>query len=164
MKTADILLVIDVQKGVCEGIFRRSEWLSQINQRIAAYRAAEKPICFIQHNEIGLEKGTSDWELVPELAVQTGDYFVNKTHANGFYKTELQNLLAELSVKSIEYCGAQTEFCVNTTVVFAHGLAYENVMCHGATSTFDNDFLSAEQTIDFYENHLWQQRFLEFLN
>lgn len=70
-------------------------------------------------------------------------------------------LLEKLSVKAIEFCGAQTEFCVNTTVVFAHGLSYRNFMQKRASSTFDNHWLTAREMIDYYENHLWQGRFLQ---
>ena len=86
---------------------------------------------------------------------------MEKTHANGFYQTELQMLLEKLSVKAIEFCGAQTEFCVNTTVVFAHGLGYRNFMQKRASSTFDNHWLTAREMIDYYENYLWQGRFLQ---
>ena len=76
----------------------------------------------------------------------------------------LKKLLTDLSVKSIEFCGAQTEFYVNTTLVFAHGLGYQNSMQRGASSTFDSKGLSAKEIVDFYENHLWDERFLQFLD
>lgn len=31
MKTSDVLIVIDMQNGVCDGIYRRNEFIEQIN-------------------------------------------------------------------------------------------------------------------------------------
>lgn len=160
----DILIVIDVQNGVCAGIYQREALITLINQRIAAYRVAQKPILFIQHHDLEIEKGSESWELVPELDARASDFYLDKTHANGFYHTDLQKLLTGLSVKKIEFCGGQTEFCVNSTLVFAHGLGYKNVMKRKASSTFDNKWMTAENTIDFYENHLWNHRFLEWID
>ena len=162
--TQDILIVIDLQNDVCEQLYQRENLLTKVNQRIAVYRAAGKPILFIQHNEIGLESGSKGWQLVPELDARTTDFYMDKTHANGFYHTNLQELLTGLSVKNIEFCGAQTEYCVNTTLVFAHGLGYKNFMVHGATATVDNTWLTAEKMIQFYEDKIWKHRFLEFLD
>ena len=118
MKTSDALIVIDMQNEVCAGIYRREELIEQINQRILTYRKAKKPIIFIQHNDDELIKESFGWQMIPELLTASTDKYVEKTHANGFYQTELQKLLTDLSVKLIEFCGAQTEFCVNTTLVF----------------------------------------------
>lgn len=161
MKTSDVLIVIDMQKGVCDGIYRRNEFIEQINQRILIYRKEKKPIIFIQHHDDELIKESEGWQLLPELLTESTDSYVEKTHANGFYQTKLQMLLEKLSVKAIEFCGAQTEFCVNTTVVFAHGLSYRNFMQKRASSTFDNHWLTAREMIDYYENYLWQGRFLQ---
>ena len=75
--------------------------------------------------------------------------FCKKTHANSFYNTNLKEILDQLSVHRIEFCGAQTEYCMDTTIKFAHGLGYENFMFQKATSTLNNPFMSAKETIDF---------------
>lgn len=70
-------------------------------------------------------------------------------------------LLTELDCHSIELCGAQAEYCIDTTVKFAHGLGYQLMMCRGATTTYDNPFMKAKETIAFYEK-IWDKRFLTF--
>lgn len=161
--TQDILIVIDLQQDVCDRIYRREELIKQVNERIQSYRLAQKPILFIQHSDSDLKKGSQGWELVDELDNQEADFYLEKTHANSSFQTGLQDLLTSLSVSSIEFAGAQTEFCVNSTIVFAHGLGYKNVMKAGNSSTFDQKWMTAEQTISFYETHLWNHRFLELL-
>ena len=161
---ADVLLVIDVQVDVVVAMPERAAFLAKVNRRIGQYRAEQRPILFIQHSDEWLLKNTAEWALVPELDFVAGqDLRMDKTHANGFFETNLQEILSGLQAQSLEFCGAQTEFCVNSTLVFAHGLGYRCQMQHGLSATVDNDWLTAAQTVDFYENHLWQGRFLEFV-
>ena len=79
--------------------------------------------------------------------------FCKKTHANSFYKTNLKEILDRLSVNCIEFCGAQTEYCMDATIKFAHGLGYENFMVQKTTSTLNNPFMSAKETIDFMRTY-----------
>lgn len=79
-------------------------------------------------------------------------------HANAFYKTNLNHLLEENKASNLEICGAQTEYCVDTTIKMAHGLGYKLQMVKGLNTTFDNSFMSAKDTISFYEN-IWNHRF-----
>ena len=65
MKTSDVLIVIDMQNGVCDGIYRRNEFIEQINQRILIYRKEKKPIIFIQHHDDELIKESEGWQLLP---------------------------------------------------------------------------------------------------
>ncbi|MEG0438731.1 MAG: cysteine hydrolase family protein [Solibacillus sp.] len=163
---ADVLIVIDLQNGVCnsggEYIFDLTNLLTKVNNRIALYRALHKPIIFVQHCDEELVPEEDLWAIHSDLDVQAHDFFVRKTHANSFYKTNLKDILDELAIQRIEFCGAQTEYCMDATIKFAHGLGYENSMVQKATSTLNNPFMSAKETIDFYES-IWNKRFLKFI-
>ena len=162
---ADVLIVIDLQNGVCyneEHLFELDSLLLKVNKRISVYRKLLKPIIFVQHCDEELVPGEKNWEINGFLDVQETDYFIRKTHANSFYKTNLKNILDQLAISRIEFCGAQTEFCMDATIKFAHGLGYENSMVQKATSTKSNSFMSAKKTIDFYEN-IWNHRFLKLI-
>ncbi|QKE73951.1 cysteine hydrolase [Arthrobacter citreus] len=162
---ADVLIVIDLQNGVCnsgENLFELENLLFKVNKRISLYRKLNKPIVFVQHCDEELIPGEKLWAIHANLDVQEQDFFIQKIHANSFYKTNLNKLLDQLDIRSIEFCGAQTEYCMDATMKFAHGLGYENMMVHRATSTLNNQFMSAKETIDFYEN-IWNQRFLKFI-
>ncbi|WP_314737627.1 cysteine hydrolase family protein [Limosilactobacillus urinaemulieris] len=139
------LLVIDLQNGVCH---------------IAFFRSQDLPIIFIQHESSSLLKGSAEWKLISGLNYQSNDFYIKKTHLNSFYKTKLQEILNKLQVRELEICGAQTEYCVDTTIKMAHGLGYQLSMKSGASSTFDNQFMTAMQTIKFYEK-IWEENFLD---
>ena len=157
------LLVIDLQNGVCHNskdIFNLKSLIKLINERIAFFRAQELPVVFIQHENSLLLKDSTEWKLISELNYQRDDFYINKTHPNSFYKTKLQETLNNLQVRELEICGAQIEYCVDTTIKMAHGLGYQLSMKHGASSTFDNQFMTAKETIKFYEN-IWEEYFLD---
>ncbi|KRL60459.1 cysteine hydrolase family protein [Latilactobacillus fuchuensis] len=159
---ADCLLVIDMQNGVCQGagpIDHLDGLVTQINQRLTDYRQANRPIIFIQHNDEELIAGTMPWQIIPTLETAATDINVQKTHADSFFKTTLKTILDQKQVTSLEICGAQTEYCIDTTVKVAHHLGYQLQMQSQMTTTFDNQYLSAAATIQFYEG-IWQNRFL----
>lgn len=157
------LLIIDVQIGVCTSatFFNQSELINRVNQRIKQYREQKLPIIFIQHEDDELIYQSDDWQLMDALEAQQHDFYVRKTHANSFYQTELQHILKELGVTSLEVLGAQTQYCVDTTIKFAHGLGYRLFSIPSGTSTTDNEWMTAKETVTFYEN-IWKNRFVYF--
>ena len=162
---ADVLIVIDLQNGVCysrEHLFDLQNLLTKVNNRISLYRELQKPIIFVQHCDEELVPEEELWAINAELNVQEHDFFVRKTHGNSFFNTNLKDLLDQLAVNRIEFCGAQTKYCMDATIKFAHGLGYENFMVQKATSTLNNPFMSAKETINFYEN-IWNHRFLKLI-
>lgn len=164
MSGKQALVIIDLQIGLNDGqeLYQLPEVIATINQRITDYRSHELPIIVIQHCDEDLRVGTREWQVFPELQIAASDNFVRKTHANSFYHTNLQEVLAGLDVSTLEFCGAQTEYCVDTTVRFAHGLGYRSFMSKGANTTIDNDRLKAEQIIAHHEA-IWANRFLTFI-
>ena len=112
---------------------------------------------------MNLTRGTIAWQLLSELDVREEDLYVNKTQLNAFYQTDLQSLLIQRQGDELEICGAQTEYCVDTTIKMAHGLGYRLEMVPGASSTVDNKFLTVRQTIQYFEE-IWGQNFLKFIS
>lgn len=164
-KLSDALLIIDLQKGVCFDqvkIDHFEEIIALVNQRIQLYRGQNKPILFIQHCDEQLVPHSEAWAIVDELDAEEQDTYIQKTHANSFYHTKLQEVLQKRHIGSLEICGAQTQYCVDTTIKFAHGLGYQLTMLKNASTTYDNEFLSASDTISFYEN-IWENRFLQLI-
>lgn len=163
--TADALLVIDMQKGLHSPeypLYHVDEVIETINQRIDLYVLADKPIIFVQHHDDYLQMGSEAWELFAELHHQALAHTIDKTHPNAFYQTVLQSLLNDLNIQALEISGAQTEYCVDTTVRFAHGLGYTLSMAQGAHTTTDSELLGASQIIG-HHSRIWKDRFLTFI-
>ena len=154
------LLLIDFQKA---SKVRRSNctvcqqcWKGQ-----SAYCCLPPTPCahyFVQHEETELPFDSDSWQLFEKLDAQPTDFFIRKTHANAFYQTNLNDLLTEQAVQTLEIAGVQTEFCVDTTIRMAHGLGYTCLMTPKTTSTLDNGHLTAAQIIQHHEA-IWAGRF-----
>ncbi|KRL67089.1 cysteine hydrolase family protein [Companilactobacillus versmoldensis] len=160
-KMAQVLVVMDMQKGFSDA-YQFDDLIERINQRITEYKEAGLPVIFIQHNEKGMLQGSKEWQFADDLAVKDDDLVVQKTHLNAFYKTELNDLLTENDLDQIEICGLQTEYCCNATITMAHGLGYQILMQSGMTTTYDNQFMTAQETIEFCED-IWDSNFLTFI-
>ena len=159
--------MIDMQNGVCrtkgQTLFRLKDLVTLVNCWIRWFREQGLPIIFIQHQNMNLTRGTIAWQLLSELDVREEDLYVNKTQLNAFYQTDLQSLLIQRQGDELEICGAQTEYCVDTTIKMAHGFGYRLEMVPGASSTVDNKFLTLRQTIQYFEE-IWEQNFLKFIS
>ncbi|MFK4566395.1 cysteine hydrolase family protein [Enterococcus sp. UD-01] len=159
------LIIIDLQNGlntVGTGLFQLEPLLLEVNQRIAYYREQHLPVIFIQHEDEDLVAESHDWQLFAELDARRKDFYIRKTHANSFFNTTLKELLTQLAITDLEFCGAQTEYCVDTTIRMAHGLGYNCSMKRGLSTTLDNDLLDAQRIIQHHEN-IWNKRFLTFI-
>ncbi len=143
------LLVVDLQRGLCVGRWAMvdiEDVLERVNVAIAAARRAVAPVVFIQHeNDQGLVHGSDDWQLDARLDVQPDDLRVRKTACDAFHRTPLAMLLAERGIARVVVCGAQSEFCVDSTVrgALAHGLPV--TLLADAHTTLDNGVLTAAQ-------------------
>ncbi|MBO0444760.1 hypothetical protein IGJ55_000226 [Enterococcus sp. AZ170] len=163
--TNQALIIIDLQIGLESfgtGLFQRDKVLVGVNQRISEYRKQQLPIIFIQHEDEDLVINSQSWQLFDQLDARAEDFYIGKTHANSFFHTPLKELLDQLSITQLEFCGAQTEYCVDTTIRMAHGLGYTCFMKRGLSTTLDNDLLDAKTIIRHHEQ-LWDQRFLTFI-
>lgn len=162
---ADALVIIDLQNGVCLGqnpVANLDELVDNINKRICDYWSHDKPIIFVQNTDDNLVRDSEAWQILSRINNSENDYYIEKTQANAFYQTKLHEQLTALHADTIEVCGAHTEYCLDATIKMAHGLGYDVQLKKGLTTTTDNKFMTAKQTISFYEN-IWQDRFLELV-
>ena len=153
------VLVIDVQRGLCEGeyaTFASDRVIDRINEVTAKARTAGAPVVIIQHEspEGPLGHGSPAWQLAPALHTTPGDTFLRKTAADAFHLTELDALLQREAVSELVICGMQTDFCVDTTTRRALALGYPVVLVSDGHTTLDNTHLSASQIIAHHNETL----------
>ncbi|HEY0929547.1 MAG TPA: cysteine hydrolase family protein [Gemmatimonas sp.] len=146
------LVVIDVQRALCEGpeaAFEADTVIARIDALASRARVAGTPVIFVQHQGTNgyLEYGTEGWALPPALRTADGDHFVGKTTPDAFNRTPLADLLTTLEVQELVVCGMHTEFCVDTSVrrALAHG--YPVLLASDAHTSNGNEHLSAPQVI-----------------
>ena len=64
-----------------------------------------------------------------------------------------------LSVSDPGKMGLQTNFCIDATVKSAFEREYKVIVPQGANSTFDNDYMTGEETYKYYNDMMWPKRF-----
>lgn len=159
---AQALIVIDMQQALQE-LTQRDQVIETINQRIDQYRALNRPIIFIQHTEPGMEVASQNWQLFSDIHAQGTDTYFIKTRPDSFYQTGLESYLKMNQLNQIEICGAQVEFCVDTTTRVAFHLGFKIDLLIDGITTMDTDYLSAAM-IKQHHAHIWEHRFAEFVD
>jgi len=154
MSTA--LLIIDLQRVLCQGDYACHDIdavIGRVNGLIARARETDTPIIFVQHEEEAWEPmrhGSEGWQLDDRLHARPEDRRVFKTSPDSFHKTDLDGVLKGLGVDHLVICGAQSDFCVDTTTRRALSSGYAVTLVEDGHTTIANGDLTAPQIIDHH--------------
>ena len=155
------LLVIDMQKGSFTEATPRhnTEGVVQIINSLAAiFRAKSWPVLFIQHDGRAMNEFvpfTTEWELLDNLQIDTGDIRIDKYANDVFYRSELGQKLDLLAVNELVITGCATDFCVESTIQSAISKDYNITVIEDGHTTGNRPNLKASQVIDHY-NWVWK--------
>ena len=69
--------------------------------------------------------GTTEAQVIPELAPQSGEHIVYKRRYSGFWGTDLDMRLRELGVDGVIICGLLVNLCIQHTAADAYLNGYE---------------------------------------
>ena len=135
------LIVVDVQNAVVEHAHQRDAVIANIAQLVDKARANRFPVVWVQHNDTELVRGSAEWEYVPELMIDVSEPVVHKSYNDAFEETTLEAELADRNVGSLVIVGAQTEWCIRSTLHGAIARGYDALLVSDAHTTND---MSAE--------------------
>src|SRR5262249_724584 len=150
---------IDVQQGLLHpssglGLDGGERLLQRIGALLAAARAGGLPVIFVRHDGGAgddLEAGSAGWELHPALGRRASEPIVEKRSPVSFRDTELARALRDRGIERLILCGAQSDFCVDTTCRRAASEGYAVVLAADAHGTVGNGVIDAP-TIVRHEN------------
>jgi nicotinamidase-related amidase len=131
------LLVIDVQNGVVEGAHDRDAVVANVGSLVEKARQERVPVVWVQHADDGLEKGSDQWQIVPELTPADDEPHIQKSYGDSFEDTTLEGVLADLGVGRLVVVGAQTDACVRSTLHGAFTRGYDATLVSDAHTTED---------------------------
>ena len=131
------LLVVDVQQGVVKGNHKRDDVVANIAGLVDRAREDGVPVVWVQHADDGLQHGSEEWRIVPELKPSDAEPLVHKNYGDSFEATELEDVLAGLQVGRLVVCGAQTDACIRSTLHGALVRGYDALLVSDAHTTED---------------------------
>ena len=123
------LLLIDLQNDYFEGgkfpLWNTQNTLKNILSAIEKAKDKNIPIIHIQHiadPSLGLapffNKGTEGAEIQKDVLKATpNSKIVEKSYADAFYNTNLEQVLTELGITELLVCGMMTQNCVTHTAI-----------------------------------------------
>ncbi len=131
------LIVIDVQNGVVAEAHERDAVVANIAELVERARREDVPVVWVQHADDGLERGSDDWRIVPELQPAADEPLVEKQYGDSFEATDLEGVLAGLGVGRLLVVGAQTDACIRSTLHGAFTRGYDTTLVGDAHTTED---------------------------
>ncbi len=137
-----VLLIIDAQREYVDGALPLAgigDALSVGGQLLQRARAAAAPVVHVLHRGGGplFDPQGPGFQPAAPLIPQAGEAVVEKTLANAFADTVLQETLAATGRKNLIVIGFMTHNCVSSTVRAAREKGYASTVVAPATATRD---------------------------
>ncbi len=153
---ATAVLVIDVQVDLIQGehpVYNGSAVVARIRSLTERARQAGVPIIYLLDKDVA-EPDSPGWQLDAGLHARDDDLRIRKDYSDSFHHTDLHEQLQAGGVTRVVICGCTTDACVDMTARRAVSLGYDVVLASDAHTTTDNSYLSAPQSIAYYNRVL----------
>ena len=156
-----ILLVIDMQKGLVDGdLYAYESFMDRTVRLVRAARKSGVEVVFVQHDAgpgSGLTVGEEDFEIVDEVRPEPGEKVFIKKINSCFGNPEFRQYMEQLEDKRVMIIGLQTNYCIDATVKSAFERGFDVIIPEGTNSTFDNNYMTGETTIRYYNEDVWEE-------
>ncbi len=158
-----VLLVIDAQQGICnEKLYRFDTFVSTVQTLISVAREKDVEVVFVRHDDgegQPLTKGKDAFDIFDAFAPLPSEKIFDKKVNSPFRDSGLLAYLQEKGEKQLMVAGLQTDYCMDATIKcgFEHG--FRMIVPEGGNTTFDNDFMTGEETYNYYNRFMWPKRY-----
>lgn len=160
-----VLLVVDTQKAITNNrLYKFDLFESHVKELIYTARNNNIEVIFIRHDDgIGneLTKGNDGFEVYDGFKPYADEIIFDKNVNSSFKETGLLEYLKKSEENTIIIVGLQTDYCIDATIKagFEHG--FKMIVPEYTNSTFDNQYMTAEQTYRYYNHYIWNGRYAE---
>ena len=156
-----VLLVVDMQKGIVdEALYAFDAFMERTARLIDAARKNHVEVIFVQHDAgpgSGLSAGDDAFQIVDEVRPLPGEKTFTKTINSCFGNKDFKKYMKRQEDKRLMIIGLQTNYCVDATVKSAFERGYEVIIPEGTNTTFDNDYMTGETTVRYYNEDVWEE-------
>ena len=163
-----VLLIVDTQKLITNNeLYQSALFESRVRQLIDKARSRGVEVIFVRHDDgkgNGLLKGTEEFEIYDGFQPVGSEIIFDKNVNSAFRGTGLLEYLRQKEENTVIIAGLQTEYCIDATIKagFEHGL--KMIVPANTNSTFDNQYMSADQTYKYYNEFMWNKRYAECIS
>lgn len=98
-----------------------------------------------------LVENSWDWQIIDELAPQSGDAVITKTRYSGFCETTLDTTLHSANIRYLFFTGIATNVCVESTARDAYFCEFWPILVEDAMNHSGPDF-TREATLWNFEH------------
>ncbi|MDR2780311.1 MAG: cysteine hydrolase [Synergistaceae bacterium] len=143
------LLIIDIQNDYFPGgkseLAEPVEAAKNAASALRRFRERSLPVIHVQHINIHtgaafLLPDTDGAQIYPSVTPLDGERLVLKHTPNGFFKTDLLDIIKGFGTTETVVCGMMTHMCIDTTVRAAHDYGLPVTLLHDACATKDLTF------------------------
>jgi len=160
-----VLLVVDTQKAITNdklynfGLFKR-----YVEELINKARNNGVEVIFVRHDDgfgYELTKGNDGFEIYEGFKPRSDEIIFDKTVNSSFKDTGLLEYLKGKNEDTVIVVGLQTDYCIDATIKagFEHG--FKMIVPENTNTTFDNQYMTAEETYKYYNGFIWNKRYAE---
>lgn len=163
-----VLLLVDVQKAITnDKLYQFDVFKSYVKKLMDAARQNSIEVIFVRHDDgIGcaLTRGNEEFDIHEEFQPLAAEMIFDKYVNSSFKDTGLLEYLKQKNKNTVIIAGLQTDYCIDATIKagFEHGLRM--IVPANANTTFDNPFMTAEQTYHYYNEFMWKDRYAQCLS
>ena len=154
-----ILLVVDMQKGLVDDeLYAFDTFMDRMVRLIGAARELGVEVIYAQHDAgpgSGLSLGDEGFGIAEEVRPAPGEKVFVKTINSCFGNAEFKAYMERQGDKRLMIAGLQTNYCIDATVKSAFERGYEVIVLDGTNSTFDNDYMTGETAVRYYNEDVW---------
>lgn len=157
------LLIVDAQRAITnEALYRFEEFVTNVKLLIDTARKCGIEVIYIRHDDGSgepLSKGNEGFEIYDEFKPVKGEKIFDKTVNSPFRDTGLTGYLKGKKETELIIAGLQTDYCIDAAVKcgFEHG--FRIIVPEYSNSTFDNEFMTAEESYKYYNEFMWSGRY-----
>lgn len=161
-RSADALLVVDMQVDVMGECSDAARTIATVADLVGRARLAGTPVVWVRHQDPGLVSGSDGWQIVPQLVPEPGEQVVDKRYGDSFADTDLEDVLGAAGVDHLWLVGAQSDYCIRSTLFGALHRGYDVTLVEDAHTTapddHDGQHFSAAQLVALVNKLAWTTR------
>lgn len=159
------LLIIDTQKLITTpALWQYDLFVNNVKALLQSARGNQVEIVYVRHDDgpgEALTKGTEGFEIYDGFKPRGEERIFDKTVNSPFQESGLLEYLKQKEETELILAGLQTDYCLDAAVKcgFEHG--FRIIVPAYANTTFDNAYMSGEESYRYYNEYIWNKRYAE---